>query len=113
MGDVFLKWLLRNLGNPARVEMVHVTSLPGDSFAEFPSAELQAEFDPADRVFPAVANAHRDKPAIWQAADCKWLQWWPALQDKNIQVDFLCPNDTKRFYSNKFPESPAPTLLEK
>lgn len=113
VGDVFLKWLLRNLGNPTRVEMVHVTSLQGAGFAEFPSTELQAEFDPADRVFPAVANAHRDKPPIWQAADCKWLQWWPALQNKNIQVDFLCPNDTKRFYSNKFPELPAPTLLEK
>lgn len=112
VGDVFLKGLLRNLGNPARVEMVSITATDNQSFAEFPDPQLQIEFDSADRVFPAVANAHQDKPPIWQAADCKWLLWWPALQKKGIQVHFLCPQDTQRFYVNKFPEQPKPPLPE-
>lgn len=112
VGDVFLKGLLRNLGNPARVELVSITATNEQSFAEFPDPQLQREFDPADRVFPAVANAHPDKPPIWQAADCKWLLWWPALQEKDIQVAFLCPQDTQRFYVNKLPEQPKPTLPE-
>src|SRR5690554_1628704 len=112
VGDVFLKWLLRHLGNPERVEMVSVTPTDRQCFVEFPDAELQTEFDPPDRVFPAVANAHPDKPPIWQAADCKWLNWWPALQEKHIQVEFLCPQDAQRFYSNKFPEQPLATLPE-
>jgi hypothetical protein len=103
VGDVFLKWLLRNMGNPARVEMVRVTLTDTDFYAEFPDQALQAEFDPPDRVFPAVANAHPDKPIIWQAADCKWIDWWPALAEQGIKVEFLCVADAQRFYNIKFP----------
>lgn len=103
VGDVFLKWLLRNMGNPARVEMVSVTLTDIDFYAEFPDQALQPEFDPPDRIFPTVANAHPDKPTIWQAADCKWINWWPTLAEHEIQVDFLCVADVQRFYRNKFP----------
>ncbi len=98
VGDVFLKWLLRNLSNPQRVEQVVITELDENSFAEFPDAELQPKFDAPDRKFAAVANAHLDKPVILQAADCKWLDWWPALQAKGVEVDFLCAEDACRFY---------------
>ncbi len=115
VGDVFLKWLLRNMGNPARVEMVTVTLTAIDLYAEFPDQALQAEFDPPDRVFPAVANAHPDKPTILQAADCKWIDWWPRLAEHAIQVEFLCAADAQRFYKNKFPRPrhvPAPAMPE-
>ena len=115
VGDVFLKWLLRNMGNPARVEMVSVTLTAIDLYAEFPDQALQAEFDPPDRVFPAVANAHPDKPTILQAADCKWIDWWPKLAEQAIQVEFLCAADAQRFYKNKFPRPrhvPAPAMPE-
>ena len=103
VGDVFLKWLLRNMGNPARVEMVQITPTDNDCFAEFPDQGLQTEFDPPDRVFPAVANAHPDKPPIWQAADCKWIDWWPGLAEQGVKVEFLCAADAQRFYKIKFP----------
>ncbi|HHX33802.1 MAG TPA: hypothetical protein GX719_00830 [Gammaproteobacteria bacterium] len=115
VGDVFLKWLLRNMGNPARVEMVNVTLTDTDFYAEFPDQALQAEFDPPDRVFPAVANAHPDKPTIWQAADCKWIDWWPALAEQGITVEFLCAADAQRFHKIKFPRQrhvPAPAMPE-
>lgn len=113
VGDVFLKWLLRNMGNPARVEMVSVTLTDIDIYAEFPDQTLQHEFDPPDRIFPTVANVHLDKPTIWQAADCKWIDWWPALAEHGVKVKFLCVADAQRFYKNKFPRQrhvPAPAM---
>ncbi|HZS81078.1 MAG TPA: hypothetical protein VFA14_06605 [Herbaspirillum sp.] len=110
VGDVFLKWLLRQAGNPARVEQVSLTELAANEFAEFPDIALQPAFDPPDRKFVAVAHAHPNKPSVWQAADCKWLDWRPALQDNGIRVEFLCLDDACRFYHNKFPNKPLPAL---
>lgn len=110
VGDVFLKWLLRQAGNPTRVEQISLTELAENEFAEFPDTTLQPAFDAPDRKFAAVAHAHPDKPSVWQAADCKWLDWWPALQAKGVRVEFLCPEDACGFYRNKFPGKPLPAL---
>jgi|SRR5690606_33189877 len=113
VGDVFLKWLLRNVGNNRRVHVVPITeAATGDEFAEFPDSTLQAEFDPSDRKFAAVANAHPEKPPVWQGADSKWLNWWRRLEAYGVVVEFLCPADTCRFYRRKFPGLPVPSLPE-
>lgn len=109
VGDVFLKWLLRQSGT-ARVEQVALTETTENCYAEFPDPALESAFDAPDRKFAAVAHAHPDKPTIWQAADCKWLDWWPALLAKGVGVDFLCPTDACMFYGKKFPEKSAPQL---
>jgi hypothetical protein len=109
VGDVFLKWLLRQTGS-AQVELVALIETDENCFAEFPDPALEPVFDAPDRKFAAVAHAHPDKPTIWQAADCKWLDWWPALQAKGVEVDFLCPTDACSFYGKKFPEKPTPSL---
>lgn len=110
VGDVFLKWLLRHAGNPARVEQLPLTETASNCFAEFPDPALEPVFDAPDRKFAAVAHAHPEKPPVWQAADCKWLDWWPSLHAKGIRVEFLCPADVCQFYSKKFPHKPVPTL---
>jgi len=110
VGDLFLKWLLRNAGNPRHVQSVSISEHAADHFDEFPDHDLQLEFDPPDRKFVAVANSHPDKPPIWQAADCKWLNWSAALAVTGISVDFLCTEDVCRFYEAKFPGSPVPAL---
>jgi hypothetical protein len=107
VGDVFLKWLLQN---PARLSQVNLTETAKDEFAEFPDAALQAQFDPPDRKFAAVAHAHPDKPLVLQATDCKWLDWWPNLQIAGVNIRFLCPADVQRFYQKKFPDKPLPDL---
>jgi hypothetical protein len=109
-GDIFLKWLLRESGNPQKVQQVSLTVKAKDNFLEFPDPVLAKKFDASDRKFAAVANAHPDKPAIWQSADCKWLDWWPALNARGITVDFLCPDDVCSFYGKKFPRKPQPAL---
>lgn len=110
VGGAFLKWLLQNQANPARVCQVALTEYQEDRFAEFPVAELEPAFDPPDRKFPAVANAHPAKPVILQATDSKWLKWWPALADQGVRVEFLCPEDICAFFEKKFPQETIPEL---
>lgn len=110
VGDVFLKWLLREVGNPKRVEQVALTEHSPDCFEEFPDPLLETQFDPSDRKFAAVAHAHHAKPPIWQAADSKWLNWWERLQAKGVAVEFLCPEDVCQFFHSKFPGKPVPAL---
>ncbi len=109
-GDVFLKWVLTHMASPNRVQLVTLTEISEDHFAEFPVPSLEAAFDRSDRKFAAVANAHPDKPPIWQAVDCKWLDWWPQLHAAKVKVEFLCDADVCRFYQKKFPRKPVPAL---
>ncbi|MBC3973783.1 hypothetical protein [Xanthomonas translucens] len=110
VGDVFLKWLLRHADNPARVQQLALTETDENCFAEFPDPALEPAFDAPDRKFAAVAHAHPEKPPVWQAADCKWLDWWSSLHAKGVKVEFLCPQDACQFYRNKFPNKPDPAL---
>lgn len=110
VGDAFLKWLLQNKSNRTRIHQVRLTEAPNGCFAEFPDPALEPKFDASDRKFAAIANAHPNKPPIWQAADCKWLAWWQPLAAKGVQVIFLCPNDVCEVYKRKFPGLPLPPL---
>ena len=110
VGDVFVKWVLTKLADGQRVHVVPLTELGEDRFAEFPAANLEDAFDRPDRKFVAVANAHPAKPPIWQAADCKWLDWWPELKVHGVDVTFLCGDDVCQFYKKKFPKKPIPVF---
>lgn len=107
VGDAFVKWILQNSANATRVLQVPITENEPDSFAEIPDA-VQAVIDPADRKFVAVAAAHAERPPIWQASDCKWLDWLTLLQGVGITLRFLCPQDVRRFYASKFPGKAVP-----
>lgn len=110
VGAAFLKWLLQNQANVRKVERVSLTETAQDQFREFPDPALEPSFDPPDRKFPAVANAHPRKPPILQAVDCKWIDWWPALERTGIRVEFVCPDDICTYYRSKFPEKGEPRL---
>ena len=62
------------------------------------------DFDPSDRKFVAVANAHPEKPPILEALDSKWWGWRDALSAAGITVLFLCETEVKETYERKFPE---------
>lgn len=109
-GDVFLKWLLVNQANSARCSQVRLTETAPDVFNEFPSRSLEDMFDPSDRKFVAVAAGHPGKPPILQATDSKWLNWREDLREAGITVEFLCPDDLRRFYVGKFPDRPVPAV---
>lgn len=96
-GDVFVKWLLRNSYNTARCDQVEISEDPVRGFASFPADERLTHFDMADRKFVAVARSHPDHPRICQATDSKWIDWAPALHDCGIEIEFLCPDEIRRF----------------
>lgn len=108
-GDAFLKWLLQRQANPAHVAQVSVTESAPDWFEEFPDHDLQMKFDPPDRKFIAVAASDGGNPHVFQAADCKWLSWWPQLTEVGVRFRFVCLEDVKRFYRGKF-DGPIPEL---
>lgn len=102
VGDLFVKRLLQNLGNPEICTMVPITSLTGNGtdFEEFPDDNALINFDPDDRKFIAVALAHkRDNgqvPAILLAIDKGWLQFIDALANHEVSVDLICEEAMQR-----------------
>ena len=100
MGDKFLKWVHDNQWNLPEKNRVIITK-EGDSYEEFPTSDALSEFDISDRKFVTVANAHPDKPKIYQATDSKWWGWKEALSEIGITVDFVCPDYIEQKYEEK------------
>jgi hypothetical protein len=98
VGQVFLKWLLRNPGRQVSVALEEHTER---GFVSFPEDDGLRNFDPADRKFVAVAAACTERPFILQAADSKWLGWSTSLKRHGIQVEFICMEDVQRFRRQK------------
>lgn len=101
VGDVFLKWVLVNRNNLARVVQVHITQSADDviNFQEFPTDPRLSKFDPSDRKFVAVAVAHPEHPPVLNAIDTDWWIHKDALEANGITVEFLCPDDIQRLLS--------------
>ena len=93
VGDEFVKWVHDHQWDEAWIERVAIT------VKDFP-AELQG-FDPSDRKFVAVANAHPDKPEILQAVDSKWWGFKDVFVEIGLQVCFLCPDYVQHKYDEK------------
>ena len=102
IGDLFVKRLLQNLGNPKVCTMVPITSLTGNGtdFEEFPTDTVLTNFDPDDRKFIAVALAHKrdigQTPPILLAIDRGWLQFIDAFANYGVSVDIICEEDMQR-----------------
>jgi len=100
VGDRFMKWVHDNRWRFPAGDRVTITR-DGDSYKEFPNHEGLSDFDPSDRKFVAVANAHPRKPPILEATDSKWWGWQHALLDVGVAVEFLCPDYAKTKYEEK------------
>jgi hypothetical protein len=94
VGDQFLLWVLSNLANPQRCEVVSITlkdpSRNANDFVEFPDIPELEKFDPADKKFVAVALAHPDHPPILNAVDTDWQIYREPLERVGVMVEFLC-----------------------
>jgi hypothetical protein len=102
VGDRFYQWLLINRGNPTRCTHVRITPTSDGSYTEFPRHPDLEGFDPSDHKFIAVAAAHPGNPCVLQAFDTKW---WPvrhAFKACGINIAFLCPDEIKAKYEEKF-----------
>ncbi len=100
LGDRFMKWVHDNRWKLHDSDRVTITK-DRDSYEQFPSHEGLNDFDPSDRKFVTVSNAHPEKPPILQATDSKWWGWKDALSEVDIFVHFLCPEYIKTKYAEK------------
>ncbi len=93
VGDAWLKWLLTNLANPQRCQIVKITPVDAPQmFAEFPADPALEHFDSSDRKFVAVSRAHPARPAVLNATDSDWQIQRRALARHGVTVEFLCPD---------------------
>ena len=92
LGAKFAKRLYRLRFNPEVCERIPITPTDGNppSYAEFPSDAALAAFDPDDRKFIAVANAHPERPPILEATDREWWTLRAAFAGAGVDVQFLC-----------------------
>jgi hypothetical protein len=103
IGKLFLIWILTNQYNSARCDRVPLRALEdGKGFEEFPDGEGLECFDPSDRKFVAVANAHAERPPILEGLDSKWWGWREALGRAGIMVLFPCEAEIRETYERKF-----------
>ena len=102
IGDLFVKRLLQNLGNPDICKMVPITPSAGNGtdFEEFPTDNALINFDPDDRKFIAVALAYKrdteQTPTILLAIDKGWLPFIDTLASHEVSVDLICEKDIRQ-----------------
>jgi len=100
VGDKFMKWVHDHQWKIQNVDRVPITK-KSNSYNEFPEHQDLIDFDPSDRKFIAVSNAHPAKPPIIQATDSKWWGWKDALNEVGITVQFICPDYIEAKYTEK------------
>ena len=98
-----MKWVHDNRWKWPNADRVKITKA-GYSYLEFPNHQGLAGFDPSDRKFIAVANAHPSKPHILQATDSKWWGHRRALAEAGITVHFLAPDYVRAKHAAKMDE---------
>jgi hypothetical protein len=91
IGDDFLLWLLQNLYDPDRCELVPLTELSENEFAEFSSDPDLAKFDRSDRKFVAVSLTSQNAPEVLNAVDTDWCECLEPLKKNGVRIKFLCP----------------------
>lgn len=107
IGDLFVKRLLQNLGNPEICTMLPITSSAenGTDFEEFPDNNTLSGFDPDDRKFIAVAvayeNVYRQKAVLLQAADSQWYGLREAFVNNGLEVEFICEVYIRDLYERR------------
>lgn len=107
IGDLFVKRLLQNLGNPEICTIVSITPLAGNGtdFEEFPDDPALSNFDPDDRKFLAVAlayeSAYQQKATLLQASDSQWYGFRETLVRNGLEVEFVCEEYIRDLYERR------------
>ncbi len=101
IGFEFWKWLVNTKGGDMHCAWVTITKSAEGGYEEFPVHGGLNSFDPADRKFVAVAQAHGGSPPILQAVDSKWWGWKDLLAECGVEVDFLCADQVRLKFEKK------------
>ena len=101
----FFNWVCRYLTSAiSEDDYICLNEVNENCFKEYPPHENLKNFDPPDRKFIALANAHKEKPPIIEGADSKWWSIKDSLLECGISVSFLC----EKYIKQKFEEKMGP-----
>lgn len=100
-GKIFYRWVCANIRHMDANDLVVLHKDDQNSFEEYPKHKGLKNFDPSDRKFIALANAHPEHPPIVQGTDCKWWGIRIALEECGIHVRFLCEAYIKQKFEQK------------
>jgi hypothetical protein len=101
LGDMFLRHLLTQRYNKAKVKNVPITKIQEYEYEEFPDSLQEKEIDNSDKKFIALANSNKGKAPIVQASDSKWIGWAAALKQEKIFVEFTCREELAEIFIRK------------
>ena len=98
---LFYMWVCQYIKFASIDNLVQLHKNEQNSFDEYPSNKDLRDFDPADKKFIALANAHPEHPPIIEGSDSEWWGIRIALQECGLQVKFLCEKYIKAKYEQK------------
>ncbi|MFC1960727.1 hypothetical protein ACFLYO_08455 [Chloroflexota bacterium] len=94
--------MLRKLEDQPRNRLIEIPiACDEDGYAIVPDSLVEAEFDPSDRKFVAVALAHDPTPPIINATDSDWEEKSDAIKQCGIVVIECCPDCVAETLANK------------
>lgn len=101
LATAFFSWVCQYMSNIDPSDFIKLQEVSENNYKEYPNQAGLEKFDPPDRKFIALANAHNEKPPIVEGADCKWWGIKDALSACGIQVQFLCEEYIEQKYKQK------------
>jgi hypothetical protein len=97
LGDVFAKWVF-DVRWSQRESIVDTKPEGQHRYGVLEGDD--ADFDPSDRKFVAVAKVAR--ATVHQATDTKWLDWSTALARHGVSVSWVHEASIRAAYQTKF-----------
>jgi hypothetical protein len=95
VGDRFYREVLNSI--PNLVERVELPRRADGQYADLPQPLIDAQFDPGDRKFAALAK--REKVPVFNATDSDWIDHHAILEANGVIVEFLCGYDRKKWFT--------------
>lgn len=90
VGDLFFKHLMDHQYNTRKIRRQILQKNSDGSFVDFPSTAELATFDPADRIFVALARAVKTRCAVYNAVDSDYKIHREGLKLAGVKVVELC-----------------------
>lgn len=97
VGDRFYQEVLNS--SPNRVERIDLAKRADGEYLDLPQALIDANFDPSDRKFAALAK--RTGAPVANAVDSDWHHHQQILAANGIRVDYLCGCDPMKWFEKR------------
>ncbi|MEP3431351.1 MAG: hypothetical protein ABJN98_21895 [Roseibium sp.] len=94
VGDLFYREVINS--HPKKVSRVKVSKRADGEYEDVPQAIVDADFDPSDRKFVAVAL--KSNACVHNAVDSDWVNDRNLLEGNGVDIVFLCGCDRNQWY---------------